>query len=158
MYQTDFDDFKRTIGDLCVAVNRPFNDDLVRVLWEDLKRFPLPAIRERASFLRAGGKRQFTSHDLRPEEAENVPKHSGPSRHPNEDLVDYVLANYPLTPAQMRLPWTHIGVSSDAPGVDGKMRRDHAVQFTGVIVPACPETGKPSYRVMRQDMVLGSAA
>lgn len=152
MYQTDFDDFKRAIGDLCIAVNRPFNDDLVRVLWEDLKRFPLGAIKSRASYLRASGKRQFTSSDLRPEEAEETPKESGPSRHPNEDLIDYVLRTYPLTPAQIRLPWTHIGRNSDGPGLDGKIRRDHAVDFIGVVVPECPETGHRGYRILRQEM------
>lgn len=152
VYQTDFDDFKRTINDLCVAVNRPVNDDLVRVLWEDLKRFPLPAIKQRANYLRASGKRQFTSSDLRPEDEEGTPQARGPSRHPNEDLIDYVLRTYPLTPAQVRMPWIHIGRMSDAPGLDGKIARDHAADFTGLIVPDCPETGKRGYRIMRQEM------
>lgn len=68
MYQTEFESFKKTLNDLCVAVNRPINDDLVRVFWEDLKRFSLPEIQQRAKYLRAAGKRQFTSNDLRPEE------------------------------------------------------------------------------------------
>jgi hypothetical protein len=67
MYQTDYDDFKKTIADLCVAVNRPFNDDLARVFWEDLKGCHLSAIRERSKYLRACGKTRFTSNDLRPE-------------------------------------------------------------------------------------------
>src|SRR5690606_1043645 len=142
--------------DLCVAVNRPFNDDLVRVFWEDLKRFPLGAIKQRARYLRASGKRQFTSSDLRPEEAEDAPARDGSSEHPNQDLVDYVLRTYPLTPAQLRMPWTHIGRNSDGPGVDGKIRRDHAVDFIGVVVPDCPETGKRGYRVLRQEMHLAA--
>lgn len=67
VYQTEFDSFKTTLSDLCVAVNRPFNDDLARVFWEDLKRFPLTEIQQRAKLMRASGKRQFTSNDLRPE-------------------------------------------------------------------------------------------
>jgi hypothetical protein len=67
MYPTDYDDFKQTIADLCTAVNRPFNDDLARVFWEDLKHSHLSAVRERAKYLRACGKTRFTSNDLRPE-------------------------------------------------------------------------------------------
>jgi hypothetical protein len=67
MYQTDFDAFKQALNDLCVAVNRPINDDLTRVFWEDLKKFSLPEVLQRAKYLRAAGKRQFTSNDLRPE-------------------------------------------------------------------------------------------
>lgn len=67
MYQTDFDEFKKTIGDLCVSVNRPFNDDLARVFWEDLKGQHLSEIRERAKYLRACGKSRFTANDLKPE-------------------------------------------------------------------------------------------
>lgn len=67
MYQTDFDDFKKTLSDLCTAVNRPFNDDLARVFWEDLKRVDLSAVKERSKYLRACGKTRFTSTDLRPE-------------------------------------------------------------------------------------------
>jgi hypothetical protein len=67
MYPTDYDEFKKTLNDLCVAVNRPFNDDLARVFWEDLKHNHLSEIRERSKYLRACGKTRFTSHDLRPE-------------------------------------------------------------------------------------------
>jgi hypothetical protein len=67
MYPADYDDFKKTIADLCTAVNRPFNDDLARVFWEDLKHSHLSQVRERAKYLRACGKTRFTSNDLRPE-------------------------------------------------------------------------------------------
>lgn len=73
MYATDFDEFKQSLGDLCVAVNRPFNDELARVFWDDLKTFPLSEVKQRAKYLRAGGKRQFTSHDLRPEKPPQQP-------------------------------------------------------------------------------------
>jgi hypothetical protein len=73
VYQTDFEDFKKTLNDLCVAVNRPMNDDLTRVFWEDLRRFTLPEIQQRAKYVRAAGKRQFTSNDLRPERSAPTP-------------------------------------------------------------------------------------
>jgi hypothetical protein len=73
MYQTDYDDFKKTLGDLCVAVNRPFNDDMARVFWEDLRGVHLSAVKERAKFLRACGKTRFTSSDLRPEREQERP-------------------------------------------------------------------------------------
>jgi hypothetical protein len=66
MYTAEFDTFKQTLTDLCVAVNRPYNDDLVRVFWEDLRPCPLPQIQEHAKRLRAEGKTKFTSADLRP--------------------------------------------------------------------------------------------
>lgn len=79
MYQSDFDEFKKTLSDLCVAVNRPFNDELSRVFWEDLKHMHLSAVRERAKYLRAAGKTRFTSNDLRPEpEKAPPPVHRSP--------------------------------------------------------------------------------
>jgi hypothetical protein len=73
MYPAEYDDFKKTIADLCTAVNRPFNDDLARVFWEDLRHSHLSAIRERAKYLRACGKTRFTSNDLRPEPEKEPP-------------------------------------------------------------------------------------
>lgn len=73
MYQADYDEFKKTLSDLCVAVNRPFNDDLARVFWEDLKGAHLSAVKERAKFLRACGKSRFTSQDLKPEPDKPAP-------------------------------------------------------------------------------------
>lgn len=67
MYNAEFDTFKQTLTDLCIAVNRPYNDDLMRVFWEDLRPWQLPSIQERAKWLRAEGKKQFTSADLRPQ-------------------------------------------------------------------------------------------
>ena len=67
MYQIDFDDFRKILGDLCVSVNRPFNDDLARVFWEDLKNVHLSEVRERAKYLRSCGKSRFTANDLKPE-------------------------------------------------------------------------------------------
>jgi hypothetical protein len=66
MYNAEYDTFKQTLTDLCIAVNRPYNDDLMRVFWEDLRPCPLPQIQEHAKRLRAEGKKQFTSADLRP--------------------------------------------------------------------------------------------
>lgn len=66
MYSTEFDSFKATLTDLCIAVNRPYNDDLVRVFWDDLRWCQLPLIQEHATRLRREGKKQFTTADLRP--------------------------------------------------------------------------------------------
>jgi hypothetical protein len=66
MYAAEYDAFKQTLTDLCVAVNRPYNDDLVRVFWEDLRPCSLPQIQEHAKKLRGEGKTRFTSADLRP--------------------------------------------------------------------------------------------
>jgi hypothetical protein len=67
MYAAEFDAFKQTLTDLCVAVNRPVNDDLVRVFWDDLRPCSLPGIQEHAKKLRREGKTKFTSADLRPQ-------------------------------------------------------------------------------------------
>lgn len=67
MYSAEFDTFKQTLTDLCVAVNRPCNDDLVRVFWEDLRPHLLHQVQERCRNLRREGKTKFTSADLRPE-------------------------------------------------------------------------------------------
>jgi hypothetical protein len=101
MYQTDYDDFKKTIADLCVAVNRPFNDDLARVFWEDLKGCHLSAVKERSKYLRACGKTRFTSNDLRPER-ENPqavpayvpqPQITWQVRNGNMALLSFMMAN-----------------------------------------------------------------
>lgn len=67
MYSAEFDTFRQTLTDLCVAVNRPVNDDLVRVFWEDLRPYSLPEIQTRAGRLRREGNQKFKSADLRPE-------------------------------------------------------------------------------------------
>lgn len=66
MYTAEFDAFKQTLTDLCVAVNRPVNDDLVRVFWDDLRTCSLREVQERSMQLRREGKTKFTSADLRP--------------------------------------------------------------------------------------------
>lgn len=66
MYTAEFDAFKQTLTDLCVAVNRPVNDDLVRVFWDDLRSCQLYQVQEHAGRLRREGKTRFTSADLRP--------------------------------------------------------------------------------------------
>lgn len=67
MYSAEYDAFKQTLTDLCVAVNRPVNDDLVRVFWEDLRPCSLREVQERSAQLRREGKTKFTSADLRPQ-------------------------------------------------------------------------------------------
>ncbi len=66
MYQAEFEAFQRTLTDLCVAVNRPVNDDLVRVFWEDLRGCNFREVQECCARLRREGKTKFTSADLRP--------------------------------------------------------------------------------------------
>jgi len=65
MYAAEFDAFKQTLTDLCVSVNRPVNDDLVRVFWDDLRPCSLMQIQEHAKRLRREGKTRFTASDLR---------------------------------------------------------------------------------------------
>jgi hypothetical protein len=65
MYTAEFDAFKQTLTDLCVSVNRPVNDDLVRVFWDDLRPCSLHQIQEHAKRLRVEGKTRFTAADLR---------------------------------------------------------------------------------------------
>ena len=74
MLQTEFDQFKTVLSDLCVSVNRPFNDDLLRVFWEDLRSVPLHRVKDRAKCLREVGKTRFVASDLRPDpEPQRVP-------------------------------------------------------------------------------------
>jgi len=82
----------------------------------------------------------------------------GPSR--QDRLVAYVLRQYGsrLTPLQVRSPWAFIGRRFDAPDATGKIRPNHGVEITGVIVPADPERQAPSYRVMFEDLQLEVAA
>lgn len=70
-----------------------------------------------------------------------------------EQLVDYVLRNYRLTPSQLRAPWRflHAGQSGFA-GVPAS----HDYRVAGVIVPA--DDDQPGYRVLVEDMQLGNAA
>jgi hypothetical protein len=82
------------------------------------------------------------------------PGQSGPSM--QERLCDFVLKHRTLTRTQLRLPWTYIGRQFDAPDLTGKMRHNHGVEITGVIVPA--DGDQPGYRVMVADMQMEAAA
>lgn len=73
-----------------------------------------------------------------------------------EQLVDYVLRHKRLTATQLRMPWVHLGTTFAAPGLDGKMRANHGVEFTGVVVPA--DGDHPGFRVMVADMSLEQPA
>lgn len=106
MYNAEYDTFKQTLTDLCIAVNRPYNDDLVRVFWEDLRWCELPQIQEHASRLRKEGKKQFMSADLRP------PVRSAGTFEPRRADIDHFdafgniqffkfLRLYDTTPAQL---------------------------------------------------------
>jgi len=67
-----------------------------------------------------------------------------------ERLREFVQRRYQLTRNQLRTPWTYIGATFDTPGIDGKMRHNHGVEITGVIVPADGDC--PGYKVMAVDM------
>lgn len=71
-----------------------------------------------------------------------------------DKLTDWVLANKPLTVAQLRMPWKYLGDQFDSPDIGGKIRAKHGVNITGVVVPA---DGKaPGYRVMVSDMSMSA--
>lgn len=109
MYSAEYDSFKQALSDTCVAVNRPFNDDLVRVFWEDLRDFRLGEIQTQAAKVRADGKTKFTSADLRPP---MQPKHFAGTFEPLASNLDHFerfgniqflkfLRLYDTTPAQL---------------------------------------------------------
>ncbi len=76
MYQIDYDEFKQVLKDLCISVNRPFNDDLMRVFWADLRRVSLADVKRQAEFVRSQGNRKFSAADLKPAVG-HVPKFKG---------------------------------------------------------------------------------
>lgn len=75
-----------------------------------------------------------------------------------ERLVDYALKHKPLTPNQCRQPWRFIGQQFDAPGVDGKIRRNHGIEITALEIPPDREAGAPGHLVKVEDMQLAEAA
>lgn len=160
MFQSEFDHFKTVLSDLCTAVNRPFNDDLLRVFWEDLKDVPLGQVRFQAKLLRTTGKTKFVSHDLRaPVQASASATSAGPSV--QDQLAEFVTRHYGgrLTPNQLRSPWTFLyrglpGVGGDPKDFHSKPSTDFAV--TGVDIPGDGAT--PGYRVMAEEMRMGNAA
>lgn len=156
MYQNDFDDFRRLLADLCTSVNRPFTDDLLRVFWDDLKAVPFATVKVRAMVLRTTGKTKFASNDLRPTANDEKPMApiGGPTS--TEQLTDYVLRNFSLTPNQLRLPWQFLGQEFDAPGLDGKAKYRNGVNITTVIVP--PDGDNQGYRVTLDDLQFERAA
>lgn len=155
MYQTDYDDFRKLLADLCTSVNRPFTDDLLRVFWEDLRAVPFGAVKARAAVLRVSGKTKFVSNDLRPS-ADDKPVAPIGAPSPLDLLSDFALKNYPLTPGQISGPWTWFGEEFDAPGIDGKMRYKHGVRITGVTIPA--DGDRTGYRITLADLQLRGAA
>lgn len=82
-------------------------------------------------------------------------RNDGPSM--QELLATFVMRNRSVSFAQANMPWTYIGRAFDAPDASGKMRANHGIEITGVIVPADPATGI-GYRVMVADMQLDKAA
>lgn len=150
MYQTDFDVFRGLMADVCIAHDKPVMDDRIRVYWEALKPYPLAKVR--FALRSAIGRKKFpTPKDLMPDEA---PEADGKitSRNIPEELNDFVMKNYKLTPTQIRSPWTYVGRCFDAMSLDKDkgMIPNHGVEFTGVIIPA--DGDAPSFRVTCADM------
>lgn len=160
MYQSEFDQFKTVLSDLCTAVNRPFTDDLLRVFWEDLRDVPLGQAKFQAKLLRTTGKTKFVSNDLRaPAQASTQTATVGPSV--QDQLSEFVCKYYAhrLTPNQLRSPWTFLyrglpGKGGDPKDFHSKSSPDFAV--TGVVIPA--DGDAPSIRVMAAEMQMGHAA
>lgn len=127
MYTAEFDAFQQTLRDLCVAVNRPVNDELVRVFWEDLRPYSLLEIQQRAGRLRVEGNQRFKSADLRPEL-----KSQGTYEPPREDLDHFArfaniaffkfLLDHDTTPAQLPKLIARKNDIVDAARVDPEMQ------------------------------------
>lgn len=150
MFQSEFDQFKALMSDLCTAFNRPYTDDVVRVFWEALKGYPLAQMRVRMK-VAAGTLKKFpTPLDLTPEP--EPPRHDPGEQSIFDQLADFALRTKPLTPRQWR-GWTFIyRGNSGGPGI--KPSADFAV--TGLIIP--PDGDAPGYRIMVEDMQLEYAA
>lgn len=127
--------------DWCEVFDALDRDILARVMAEVKVKFPtwMPGLPEFEALIRQVG---------RP-----APPQFGPTV--AERLNDFVLAHRSLTPTQLRMPWRYIGRQFDAPGVDGKMRHNHGVEITGVIVPA--DGDHPGYRVLLEDLQQAAA-
>lgn len=137
MFQSDYPSFSEAMRDLCTAFNRPLNDDLVRVFWDALKPYPLPAVKGKVRFATMG-KKFPTPVELRPESTITVEKKPTTQ----ELLCDYVLRNRDLTDTQIRQPWLYT--------------HDRAGNVTGVIVQADGEN--PGHRVTVSDLALDEVA
>lgn len=66
MYANEKPEFAKMLKDLCMSVDRPFDEDMLRVFWDDLENVPYPQIERQAKLIRASGKKRFMSNDLRP--------------------------------------------------------------------------------------------
>lgn len=73
-----------------------------------------------------------------------------------EKLSVFVVKHRRLTERQLGMPWTYIGKSFPAAEPTGKMKEDHGIEITGVVIPA--DGDHPGYRVMVEDMQLVDAA
>ncbi len=73
MYPNEYEEFVKLMTDLCISTNRPCNNDLIRVFWDDLKHVPFAAVQRQAAALRAKGQTKFNSNDLRPPAEERSP-------------------------------------------------------------------------------------
>lgn len=107
MYQAEFEAFQRILTDLCVSVNRPVNDDLVRVFWDDLRPCSLLQIQEHAKRLRREGKTRFTAADLR-----EVPRAANTFEAPSKNYDHF----HRFGQRQMfKFLWTHDTTPSQLP-------------------------------------------
>lgn len=150
MFQSEFDQFKALMSDLCTAFNRPYTDDVVRVFWDALKPYPFAQMRVRMK-VAAGTLKKFpTPQDLTP--APEMKRQDTAEKSTMDLLSEYALRSKPLTRNQLR-GWTFIyRGQSGFPGVPPSA--DYAV--TGLIIPA--DGDYPGYRIMVRDMELEVAA
>lgn len=149
MQSSEFGEFKQVVSDLCTAYNIPFTDDRVRVMWDGLRMQSLRTIRQRAELHRAIKTKFPTIADLCPprsDRPQQIKTKTGLSL--QEQMVEYVATNKPLTAMQLAMPWKWIIQWVDDLDSDGKPHV--GAKYRGVVVPA--DGDHPGYRVMLEDM------
>lgn len=66
MYPNEKAEFAIMLRDMCTSVDRPFDEDMLRVFWDDLEHVPFAQVQRQSKLIRASGKKRFLSSDLRP--------------------------------------------------------------------------------------------
>lgn len=88
MYLNEQPEFARLLNDLCIAVDRPFDKDLLRVFWEDLKDIPFAKVQAQVVIVRRKGDKRFKSSDLRPPAETDVTPLCGYDNHVIVDKIN----------------------------------------------------------------------
>lgn len=149
MFQSEYESFKGLMDELCAAFDKPPTDARVKVFWQSLKGFPLEQIKGRIRYWCAAKEKFPTPAQLAPQDDTPIDDNAN-SDHPLKDLITLVLRNKQMTKQQIAMPWNHVVRWYDAPGMDGKMRRNHGAEFIGIEVPADGDV--PGFRVMKNEM------